>query len=253
MEEKMKLKGKSSILCSCMVFNGNRTHFLVTRRRHPLSWRIPPSLVTPAVVAGTFPFTRKFARTSSLVIKKMYLQDLPPACRIIQDSGTAASRQASNRSAKGGVVYPPLILNPRFHSEKKDSKEFYKLKRKCIANYAILFFFNFMRACVTLIWTIRAGKLGHPEFRFRIYWTWQYKLGTVNLHSTISNVLQIGEVLRCTKWRLPIGSTARSIAWSHFKTLVCLPDFNHLMNSCSKTGFIPDKLWFTDRHILTLN
>ena len=44
---------------------------MVTRSRHPLSRVAPSSLVSP-VVAGTLPFSRKFLRTSSLKIKRMF-------------------------------------------------------------------------------------------------------------------------------------------------------------------------------------
>ena len=59
-----KAEEKYSILGSCKDSSGNRTFSMVTRSRHPLSRRVP-SLVSP-VVAGTFPFARKFVITSSL-------------------------------------------------------------------------------------------------------------------------------------------------------------------------------------------
>ena len=50
---------------------------MVTRSRHLLSRRFLPFLVSP-VIAGTFPFARKLARTSSLeykgIFSKFYLQ-----------------------------------------------------------------------------------------------------------------------------------------------------------------------------------
>ena len=52
---------------------GDRTYSMVTRR-HPLSTRFPyfPSSLVSPVVARTFPFARKIARTSSLEIKRIF-------------------------------------------------------------------------------------------------------------------------------------------------------------------------------------
>ena len=71
-------------------------------RRHPLSRRFPSSLVSP-VVAGTFPFARKIARTSSLKTKKTYLQVSPPVCSILQDSVTDALQSQGRRGIGPGI------------------------------------------------------------------------------------------------------------------------------------------------------
>ena len=44
---------------------------MVPRSRHPLLRVVPSSLVSP-IVTGTFPFSMKFARTSSLEIKRVF-------------------------------------------------------------------------------------------------------------------------------------------------------------------------------------
>ena len=66
--------GEDEAGCPVCALNGlrsNRTCSMVTRSRHPLSRVVPSSLVS-SIVTGTFPFYRKFARTSSLEIKRIF-------------------------------------------------------------------------------------------------------------------------------------------------------------------------------------
>ena len=66
-------------LCAPVGSPGATEHYsMVTRNRHPFSRRFPFSLVSP-VIAVTFPFAWKTARTSSLKTKNL------PVCSILQD------------------------------------------------------------------------------------------------------------------------------------------------------------------------